>query len=68
MSSREELSKLLGDLPEAKLRKVLEFALAIRNDDEDLSWRQFGREQFAHAYSDEEPEYTMQDVRKAANA
>lgn len=64
MSAKDDLTKLIQVLPEQRLQEVLDFAryLAAREDDDDASWREFGLQQLARAYGDDEPEYTLNDI------
>jgi hypothetical protein len=64
MTVRESLDRVLVNLPEGRLRQVLDYAefLALKQDLGDF--RQLGKEQFAKAYGDNEPEYTVADLNK----
>jgi hypothetical protein len=41
--------------------EVLNFAQGLCQ--RDLEWRRFGQEQLARFYGDDEPEYTIEDVK-----
>jgi hypothetical protein len=59
MTTREALDKLLAELPEEKLRAVLEFAEFLRWGKE---WNAAAAASFAKCYGPDEPEYTEADV------
>ena len=63
MTSRDLLDDVLQGLPENRVQEVLEFArfLSLREDRE--AWQEFGRRQLARAYGNEEPEYTLDDIK-----
>jgi hypothetical protein len=58
MTVRESLEQVLSNLSDERLEQVRDFAeyLALKADLEVM--QQFGREQFARAYGDNEPEYS----------
>ena len=63
MSVKESLERVLGELPEGRLREVLDFAEFLSWREENEAWRSFGQSQLAKAYGVDEPEYTIADVR-----
>jgi len=63
MSTRETLEKLLQNMPESRLREVVDFAAYLNWQEEREGWRQFGQSQLAHAYGANEPEYTLADLK-----
>jgi hypothetical protein len=63
VSVKENLEKVLKELPEDRLRSVLDFAEFLNWQDDTNAWRQFGKAQFARAYGPDEPEYTLSDLK-----
>ena len=63
MSVKETLEKVLGELPEDRLREVLHFAEFLTWREERDAWRHFGRAQLSRAYGPDEPEYTLADLK-----
>jgi hypothetical protein len=63
MTTREVLNQVLEDFPDDRLAEVLDFVAFLRWRDEDQGWRRFGLSQFARAYGENEPEYSLNDVR-----
>ena len=63
MSVKETLEKVLDDLPEERLRDVLQFAEFLTWQDERDAWRQFGQAQLSRAYGPDEPDYTLSDLK-----
>jgi hypothetical protein len=63
-----ELEQLIADLSEEQMREVVNFAKFLRWSDERREWREFGQQQFAKAYGDDEPEYTLNDLRPEPGA
>jgi hypothetical protein len=61
MSVRESLERVLETLPEEQVREVLVFAESLKDDAE---WKHFGQAQLARAYGDDEPEYSMKDLKE----
>lgn len=59
----QELEQLIVDLSEEQVREVVNFAKFLRWSEERREWREFGQQQFAKAYADDEPEYTLADLR-----
>lgn len=66
MSAKQALLQLLEQLPEERLREILEFARFVSLEEERRQWAQFGREQFARAYGPDEPVYTPADLKPVA--
>jgi hypothetical protein len=64
MTTREALDVVLRALPDDRLSQLLDFAryLSLRSETE--AWQQFGRGQLAKAYGPDEPEYTLDDVKR----
>jgi hypothetical protein len=65
MTNRELLEGALQSLPEHRVQEVLDFVRFLGFQEERESWREFGRRQLARAYSDDEPEYTVDDIKPA---
>ena len=63
MSVKDVLDKVLEELPEDRLREVLDFAVFVSWREEREAWRQFGQAQFARAYGTDEPEYSLTKSR-----
>jgi hypothetical protein len=66
MTIRQTLNSVLDQLPEEKVRQLLEFAVFLAWQEERADWQAFGRQQSARAYGDHEPEYSLADVRPEA--
>ena len=60
----QELERLIAGLSEEQVRQVVDFAKFLCWSDERREWREFGRQPFAKAYGDDEPEYTPADHRE----
>ena len=58
MTSRDKFVEILEELPDDRVDQLLDYARFLTWQEEARSWREFGRRQFAKAYSDDEPEYT----------
>lgn len=56
----------MQSLPEERMREVLEFAESLKNQD-DAAWKRFGQAQLARAYGDDEPEYSLSDIKEQAS-
>ena len=63
MTAKQALDSILQELPENRLGEVLDFARFLSVQDEQSAWSQFGREQLARAYGDDEAEYTEADLK-----
>lgn len=63
MSARENLNKLLEQMPEERLREIADFAAFLNWQDEPGAWSRFGKTQLARAYGPDEPEYTRADLK-----
>ena len=63
MSGRELLEGVLQSLPENRIQEVLDFARFLSVQEDRQAWQEFGREQLARAYGDDEPEYSLDDVK-----
>jgi hypothetical protein len=68
MSVRESLEEIMQDLPEERLREILDFARFLNWQEEREGWQQFGRAQLARAYGPNEPEYTTADLKPELNS
>jgi hypothetical protein len=63
MTVKERLQQVLDDLPEDRLLQVLDFAEFLNCRQEREEWRQFALGSLAKPYGDDEPEYTLADVK-----
>ncbi len=68
MSARETLRKLIENMPEEHLREVLNFAEFLSWQEEHDAWRAFGQAQLARAYGQDEPDYTVADLKPELNS
>jgi hypothetical protein len=68
MSARENLEKLLQQMPDERLREIADFAAFLNWQDEHGAWQQFGQKQLARAYGPDEPEYTLADQKPEAKS
>ncbi|MEO6044138.1 MAG: hypothetical protein ABIQ47_09490 [Tepidiformaceae bacterium] len=57
MTVQERLREIIDELPEERLRQLLDFAEVLEAKDERAAWQAFGRQQFARAYGENEPNY-----------
>jgi hypothetical protein len=57
----------LQNLPDERLRELLDFAEFLSWREEREGWRQFGQAQLARAYGPNEPEYTSADLKQEQN-
>ncbi len=64
MTVRQRLESLLERLSDDRLGEVLEFAQSLANRIEHQEWQAFGRGQLAAAYGPDEPEYTLNDIKR----
>mgnify|MGYP007047057015 CR=1 FL=1 len=64
MATRAVLDHVLDQLTDGRLNQVLDYARYLSLQEEQGDWRQFGRQQFATAYGDDEPEYTLNDIKR----
>ena len=62
MSTRDALNRVLQSLPEGRVREVLDFAESLKGQDE-AAWNLFGQAQLARAYGDDEPDYSLADLK-----
>ncbi|HEX3316072.1 MAG TPA: hypothetical protein VHR72_14335 [Gemmataceae bacterium] len=63
MTVKECLHKVLDDLPDERLKQVLDFAEFLSWQQERAELSQMALNGLAKAYSDDEPEYTMADIK-----
>jgi hypothetical protein len=66
MEMKRAIGRVLEELPDDRVREVLDFARFLAQVDEADQWREFGRKQLARAYGDDEPEYTEADLKPRA--
>jgi hypothetical protein len=63
MTSRDHLDDLLQARPEHRVQEVLDFARFLSFQQDRAAWQEFGRQQLARAYGDDEPEYGPDDIK-----
>jgi hypothetical protein len=63
MTSKELLDGILQSLPENRLREVLDFARFLSLQEDREAWQEFGRRQLARAFGEDEPEYSLDDIK-----
>jgi hypothetical protein len=63
MELKQAIQQVLEELPEDRLREILDFAQYLAHKRDDDEWRSFGLQQFARAYGPDEPEYTEADIK-----
>ncbi len=63
MDVRADLEPLLQDLPDERLRQLIDFARFLAWQEERRSWQDFGQSQLARAYGPDEPEYSVSDIK-----
>ncbi len=63
MTSRDLLKGILQSLPENRLEEVLDFARFLSLQEDREAWQEFGRRQFSHAFGEDEPEYSLDDIK-----
>jgi hypothetical protein len=63
MEMQEAIQELLKELPDERVREVLDFTRFIAQSNDADEWRAFGQRQFARAYGDDEPEYSEADIK-----
>ncbi len=68
MTVKESLERVVGELPEERLREVLDFARLLSWQEDREGWRQFGQAQFQRAYGPNEPDYTLADLKPELNS
>ena len=64
MDLQHAIRQVLQELPEERLREVLDFARFIAQRGESEDWQAFGKTQLARAYGPDEPEYTEADLKR----
>jgi hypothetical protein len=60
---KQAIQRVLDELPEDRVREVLDFARFLAEAREGDGWREFGQRQLAKAYGDDEPEYSEADLK-----
>ena len=63
MTTKQALDQVVHDLPEPRLSELLDFARFLRWRTDREYWQEMGRANPAHAYGDDEPEYTDADLK-----
>lgn len=64
MTRREAFNQLLDEMPDDRLDQLFDYARYLAIQDENDQWQRFGQIQFARAYGDDEPEYTLDDIQR----
>jgi hypothetical protein len=67
MTAKEALEQLVSELPESRLKQLLDYARLLSLQEEAQAWEQFGRSQLARAYGPDEPDYTEADLKPELN-
>ena len=60
---KQAIRQVLDELPDDRVREVLDFARFLAQSSEADGWREFGPRQLARAYGDDEPEYSEADLK-----
>lgn len=60
----ETLSEFVASLSAERRLRLLEYARELATADEPDDWRTAARNVFATAYSEDEPEYSLDDVKR----
>ena len=63
MTSRDLLEGILQTLPEHRLEEVLDFAKFLSLQEDRGAWQEFGRRQFVRAFGEDEPGYSLDDIK-----
>ena len=66
---KQEIHKVIEEVPEPVLNEILEYInhikyTAIIPDEEREIWLDMSKKGLSRAYSDDEPEYTMKDIKE----
>ncbi len=67
VTTKESLNQLLDELDETQVSEILDFARFLRTRAEGKAWRDFSLRQLERAYAEDEPEYTLADVKTDGN-
>lgn len=67
-AAQQELERLIADLSASQMQQVVDFAKFLQWQEDRREWQEFGKRQFARAYGDNEPEYTLADIREESKA
>jgi len=68
MSVKTTLERIVENLSEERQREVLDFAEFLAWQDDRDGWQRFGKAQLALAYGENEPEYTLADLKPEAGS
>jgi hypothetical protein len=63
MDVRTTLEPLLQELPDDRLRQLIDYARFLAWQEERKNWQDFGQSQLAKAYGPDEPEYSLSDIK-----
>ncbi len=61
---RDHLRELIAELPEERLAAMLQLVRMVCDDQEFLDWQGVALASLEAAYGDDEPEYTLADIRR----
>jgi Protein of unknown function (DUF2281) len=67
MSAKQALAEVAAQLPEERVRELLDFARFLQARQEQEEWRRFAARQFARAYGPNEPDYSEADLKPGLN-
>ncbi len=62
MAVKEALNRVIGGLPDDRVREIYDFARFLEAQDEQTQWQRFGQSQLARAYGPDEGEYSERDI------
>ena len=68
MSKKEMLARIVDEMPETRVQQVLDFAMFLQEREDHAQWQMFGQLEFARAYGDDEPEYTIDDIKTSGES
>ena len=63
MELKQAIQHVLDELPEDRLRQLLDFARFLAEQREADEWEELALQGLAGAYGDDEPEYTLADIK-----
>jgi hypothetical protein len=63
MEMKEAIQELLENLPEERVREVLDFTRFIAQSNDAAEWRAFGQSQLSRCYGADEPDYSEADLK-----
>lgn len=60
----ETLAQFVASLTTERRLRLLEYARELANSDDTDDWRTTARDAFAAAYSEDDPEYSLDDIKR----